>query len=363
MKKQDVAKQVETPGKRTTAKKTVTRQKTDPMLEAHVQYELACLQGANLKKTLKEEIGAFLAWSEEVPIQDMVSQARVLEWVQRNVVELPITDEVADTIQENVVRVYRFLQEDTTRVEDILPREVYDAAVEVITGLEDLREYITHQLVSTSVYAKLISNVLYQGIKAFVLTENVFAKNIPGASSLVRLGQRSLNAAAPKLEGNIDKQLIRFINANIQQTIADSETFLNQALEPDVIRSLGDEVWDANAESEMTDLMDYVDEDALEAIADVVQQFWTHYRATPFFSAIVREVVVGVFEKYGARDLRSVLADMGVTEAMLVREATMFATPLVAKAIETGYLEARIRRHLSGFYASYTPADQEAPSP
>ena len=42
--------------------------------------------------------------------------------------------------------------------------------------------------------------MLYRGVKDYVLTENVLARRIPGASSIVRFGQRGLNTAAPGLE-------------------------------------------------------------------------------------------------------------------------------------------------------------------
>jgi hypothetical protein len=51
----------------------------------------------------------------------------------------------------------------------------------------------------------LISNVLYHGIKGFVLSENVFAQKIPGAASLLKLGQNAMSAASPT-DGEEDRQ-------------------------------------------------------------------------------------------------------------------------------------------------------------
>lgn len=326
---------------------------TDAMLEAHVQYELKRLSSRHLKRTIKEEVGAALEWLAGVPINAVLSEDQVLDAVRRNVVRMPISGEVRTIIRESVALVYDALMRDTTAVEDLLSREVFDAIVEIIIGLGDLRGEIIHQLVSSSVYSRLISNVLYHGIKSFLLTENVLAKNIPGASSLVRLGRRSLNAASPKLEGGIDKQLIKFINANIQETIAESETFLDTILDPTLMRKLGEEVWDTNAAREIGELTAYVDTDSLSAIVDVVEKFWLHYRATPLFADLVEKVVHHLFARYGDQDVRSFLAEAGLTQDVIVREANALALPWLEQARDSGYAEQRLRARLGAFYAQY----------
>ena len=256
----------------------------DAILEAHVQFELRRFSGEKLKETLQEEISSLFAWCEHVKVNDVVRSAQLTGWIQRYVIEMPISDELMDFIKENVVVVYEFLQDDQTRVDEILPRKLFDRVIEAAIGLEDLRRSITHQVVSSSVYTMLISDVLYHGIKSFVLTENGFAKNIPGASSFVRLGQNALSAAAPKMEKNVDKQLTAFINAHMQETTAESESFLNKVLDDKSIRKLGDEIWDANAKDTMSKLTGYVDKDSLPVMVEIVQSFWLHFRKTQLFS-------------------------------------------------------------------------------
>ena len=237
--------------------------------------------------------------------------------------------------------------------DEVVPREVYDSVIEILIGLKALRLRITHQIVSNSVYSMLISDVLYHGIKDFVLTENMLAKNIPGASSLVKLGRKSLNVAAPKLETGIDKQLVKFINANIQTTIAQSETFLDNTLDAPTMRKLGGEVWDANAARTMAEVCGDIDAAAVDAAIDVARQFWLHYRQTELFHALVAEIVEGFFERYGERDVRALLEEMGVTQDVILEEAYAFAIPVIERGLETGYLERRIRKRLGAFYAQY----------
>jgi delta 1-pyrroline-5-carboxylate dehydrogenase len=69
---------------------------------------------------------------------------------------------------------------------------------------------------------------LLQFAEPRVLTENVIARKVPGASSLVRLGKRGLNAAVPQLEAGVDRQLKTFVQANVSDTLKDSRRYLDR---------------------------------------------------------------------------------------------------------------------------------------
>ena len=330
--------------------------KKDDLLEAHVRFELERLRGEKLPATLAEEVADVFAWLGHVRLHEVVSADQVVDWIGRNVIERPISPELVDEIRENVLFVHEFLTNDDARVASLLPRGVFDQLVDNIIGLEDLRREITHQVISSSVYGVLISNVLYRGIKAFVLTENALAKNIPGASSLLRMGQNALNAGAPTLGRSIDKQLLAFISANVQETILESETFLNTTLDARLMRKWSEEVWAANAETEMAELAGYVDTKSLEAMVQIGLNFWLHFRATPLFAELMAGLVRNFFRVHGEKDVRAWLAAMSVTQAIVTHEVTLLAAPVVETALRSGYAEKRIRRRLDAFYRAYFAA-------
>ena len=323
------------------------------MLEAHVQFELRRFNADNLRATLEEEIAALFVWFDQVKLQEVVHAAQVTELITRNVVELPLSAEIVDFIQENAIIVLEFLQEDKTRVEEILPRPIFDQATATIGNLETLRRAIIHQVVSSSAYSMLIAHVLYHGIKGYVLAENTLTRNVPGLSSFVKLGQNALSSAAPKLEKNIDRQLITFINGNIKETIADSEVFLDTALDEKVMRQVADEIWAANAASELTQVAGYLDARSLEGLVTVARDFWLHYRQTQLFHDLVAGVVHSFFRRYGKQSIAALLAEFGITQAMIVQEAYLASAPVAAKTVASGYLEESIRRRLGAFYAVY----------
>lgn len=333
----------------------MTKKKTD-LLEAHVRFELERLRGEKLPAMLAEEVADIFDWLGQVRLAEVVSAAQVVDWIKRNVIERPLSPELVGEIRENVLFVHEFLRNDDARVAALLPRQLFDRLVDHVSGLEDLRREITHQVISSSVYGVLISNVLYRGIKAFVLTENTLAKNIPGASSLLRMGQNALNAGAPTLSKSIDKQLLAFISANVQETIRDSEAFLNMTLDAGLMGKWGAEVWAANAGTEMTQLGDFVDAASLETIVQIGVDVWLHFRATPLFAELTEGLVRNFFRTHGEKDVRAWLAAMGVTQAIVTHEVTLAAAPVVAAALQSGYAEQRIRRRLDAFYSAYFAA-------
>ena len=209
-------------------------------------------------------------------------------------------------------------------------------------------------MIASSAYSMLIAHVLYHGIKGYLLAENTLTKNIPGVSSFVKLGQNALHGVAPKLEKNIDQQLIAFINGNIKETIADSEHFLDSALDEKTLRQVTDEFWTANAASPMSTVAGYLDAQALDQSGAVTQDFWLHFRTTQLFSETWQRAWSTVsscaMEK---RSIGSFLAEIGITQAMVVQEVAAAANPVAAKALASGYLEATIRRRLGAFYATY----------
>ncbi|WP_423225670.1 hypothetical protein [Candidatus Amarolinea aalborgensis] len=333
----------------------MTKKKTE-LLEAHVRFELERLRGERLPATLAEEVADVFAWLGQVRLVEVVSAVQVVDWIKRNVIERPLSPELVGEIRENVLFVHEFLRNDDARVAAFLPRQFFDRLVDTVSGLEDLRREITHQLISSSVYGVLISNVLYRGIKAFVLTENTLAKNIPGASSLLRMGQNALNAGAPTLGKSIDKQLLAFISANVQETIRDSEAFLNTTLDASLMRTWGGEVWAANAGTEMTQLADFVDAASLETMVQIAVDAWLHFRATPLFAELTTGLVRNFFRTHGEKDVRAWLAEMGMTQAIVTQEVTLLAAPVVASALQSGFAEQSIRRRLDAFYSAYFAA-------
>lgn len=335
----------------------------EAMLAAHVEFELRRYSPAQLPALLHEETTALYAWLATVKVGEIVQAHALSAWVQRCVIEQPLPAAVVDFMRENSVVAFELIQDDQSRVADLLPKEVYDRAVAWLASHGETRRQLLHQVVRSSVYSRLIANVLYHGIKSFLLTENGMARAIPGAASMLRLSQSALNAAAPQMEKSIDKQLVAFIDENIQQTIADSEAFLNRSLDETLLQRVGDEVWESLGHETLARLTRSVEKDAVAEGNDVLQEAWQHLRTAPIVQDIVQAVVRSFFLQYGKQDAAALLAALGLDASAVEQQLLTVAAPLVEQARTSGYLEQRIRRQLEPFYAEYfagQPAEQPA---
>lgn len=327
------------------------------MLEAHVQFELARWRGVAFEEMVAQEVGAVFRWLDATPLADLVSPEQVTGMVQRVVVDLPISDGLVALIEDGVRAAYDALAEEQTRLDGLLPRDSYDRFVDLVVAAQSIRDVGTTQITTSEVYAQLVSHVLYQGIKSYLLTQNVVARRVPGAGSLLRLGQTALSTAG--LEKGIDRQLGAFVNANVQDTIRDSKAFLDEALNDDMIRTIADEVWASNAGQTVAWAVDLLGRDPLTEAVTAGRDVWLWLRETDFFPRIVARLVGAFFERHREQRVGALLADLGITAELATRELVQATGPAVAHADASGFLQERIREHLRPFYASYEDAAPE----
>jgi hypothetical protein len=286
----------------------------DALLAAHIEYELQQYAPARLPAVVQDEVAALYAWLATVKVADLVQPPQLTAWLQRNVLARPIPPAVVDFVQENLIVALELVQDDQTRVQEILPKPAFDRAVAAISQLGEMRREVIHEVVSSSVYSSLVANVLYFGIKTFLVTENGMARAIPGATSLLRLSQNALNATVPHLEKNVDKQLVAFIDDNIQQTVAESEDFLNRTLDAALVQRMGDELWESLHSTTLARLAKTLDKDAVTAGSDAILEIWQQLRTPAVAEDILQAVVRSFFLHYGKQDVRTLLEQMGLDE-------------------------------------------------
>jgi hypothetical protein len=331
---------------------TATMIDKQKLLDAHVKFELQRWQGEALRSMIVEEVEALYAWLATVRLNEVVQPAQVVAFIRRTVIDTPISPEAIDSIRESVQVVFELLREDATPIEAIAPRALYDRVAESVIGMEALRREVTHQVVASPVYTTLLSNVLYQGIKGYALSDNALSRKIPGASSLVRFSQSALSSAAPQLEKAIDRQLTAFIHDNLHEIIVESERFLNNALNEKALRAVADDLWAANAQTTMATIAGYTDAALIDDAVALIRDFWLHVRQTPLFLEIVEQLVRNVFLRHGKKTVAALLAELSVTPALIADEVYAFAAPTASSALQSGYLEQRIRARLAAFYDS-----------
>jgi hypothetical protein len=327
------------------------------LLEAHVAHEVNRFKRGWYKKTVKDEVTTLFEWIKKIKLKDVITPEQIIGLIERNVVELPVAGGVTELAGEMSQRVLASHQNKKTALEDIFARKQFDDIVDKIGSLKSARKDVIHRFVTSSVYSQQISEVLYAGIKEYLLAENIFAKKVPGVSSLIKVGRFAVNKTMHSLEAAIENKIKTYIENNLGNTIKRSEKSLNDYFDETHIIEMGEEVWSSIAKTKLSEYFSEIDANDMEDFIIIGYDFWLHFRKTSYFKAIYTDLVYFFFKKYADKELDVILEDVGVTQKMVVNEVIEAVAPGIETALSIGYLEERIRARLADFYLSPKTAD------
>lgn len=335
-------------------------------LEAHIEHELNSFRDGAYKHTIEEEVSAVFEWIKKIKLKDVITAKQIIGIIRRNVVELPVAGGVTELAGEMSQKVLASSRNKKTSLKDILARKQYDDIVDKVVSLKNARNDLIQWLVNSSVYSQQISEVLFTGIKNYMLDENIIAKKIPGVSSLIRVGKFAANKTMPSLELAIENRVKSYIESNLENTIRRTEKALIKYFDGTRLVDMSEEIWDSMAETKLSEYFAAIDSNDMEDFIIIGHDFWLHFRKTSYFKGIYTELVKYFFKKYGDRELDSILEDVGVTREMVICELIEVISPGIEKALSIGYLEERIRARLESFYlspktASLIPAKKASP--
>ncbi len=324
------------------------------MLDAHVRFELARWQGEALVDAVADEVRAAYRFLDSVPLAELLDSEAVADSAVEVLCRLDFDAEfLAEGAVAAVAAARDYAHGSDASLADIVSHEHYSDVATAGIGLTGVRSEAIAQVTTSEVYAKLMSHVLYQGIKNYLQAENPVAKKVPGAAALMRFGQNAVNAAAPKLEQGIDRQLTAFVAASVADTIRDSQAYLARVLTPEVLGEVAEEVWQSNAQQELTEVAALFPPEQLEPLTRAALSALLAARRTDVAEEAVRAMVSDFFDAYGPESVGSLLNAVGLTPAT----AAELLTPLVAAALAStaaqDFLAERIRARLAAFYTGY----------
>jgi hypothetical protein len=324
----------------------------DRVLEAHVRFVVERWSGPVLEDVVREHAEAVLGWLGGVTLREVAPPPETAAALAAVADEVPVTEALEDLLADAVRAVRAALADREETVGDVVAAEEADVVVAVAARMEDARRDLLDVLTASEAYTELVGQIVYLGLKGYVLTENVLAKRIPGASSLVRLGQRGLSSAAPRLEAGVDRQLTAFVQSSIAETLQETRRYLDATLDEDRLRALGAEVWEVLAERSLASLVAAVDEPDADAVLGTGGPLGRRLRDSGLLGDLVEAVAGSLLERHGDRTVAALLDDLGVDTARVTTDVVALLRPAVERARESGLLEERVRAELEPFYAA-----------
>lgn len=327
---------------------------TDPaqLLEAHVAFELARWSGDRLDETVAEHAGAVRRWLDGVTVAEVAPAEATAGTLGRVVAGLDLSDALLEAVADVVAAGHEVLTTFDAPVGEIVDGADYDALVGLLADDRSVRDAVIAAVTASKGYRKLVSHVLYQGVKGYLLTENVVARKLPGASTLVKFGQKTMSAAAPNLEAGVDRRLTAFVEANLSETLRESRRYLEATLTPALLAEMADEVWTTLADRPVGEIIGVADPEGTREVVLALGPVVRRWRDEGVIAGVVESVTLDVLTEHADEMVADVLDAWGLD---LVDAASQFAElllPALEHARESGFLEERVRAQLAPFYTS-----------
>lgn len=327
-------------------------EKASALLDAQVAHWLQRLSEEEIKKTVDTEIESLHEWLQGIKAEELLSKDRVLASIQAVVLNREVDAEVVSLIKSEIDRFAFADWLSEYKITDFISRKDFDAIIEKTVELDSIRNEIIHHALHSSVYTQLISDVSFHIIKQYVMEENIVAKKMPGVSSLMKVGNRALNMAAPKLEGAVETTVKKFIKDNIGSTVKLSEKLLIDSLNKETIVHVGENVWDAMEKTQFNIAEKYIKKDDIDDVVDLVVEAWDSARTKDVVMEVITHVADMITERVNEKSLGEWFDALGGDLGLLSTELSAYLSDAVRPGLESGYLEKRIRENLEPFYSS-----------
>ena len=320
------------------------------LLAAHRAHLLNQLSADHVNSTLTREINAFLDWSQTRPINAVVKLEDIQRVAQYYVLEQAPTAALQAQILHLVKAAINSPINDKTYIHQLIEHKDYLAIVDKIASHEQLRADIIHTVVGNPVYAKLLSDIVYQALSDYLVNENPLAKKVPGVSSLMKMGKGLMESTG----GNaaIESALKSYLHKNTQKIVDISEKILIKTLDAKQIHHVADQLWHKVKGLPLSVAKQYINPQDIEFGVTTGVALWNHARHTSYAKEMLNELIAAWYDGFANQDGVTLLASLNVTRDSLVQDILVFAQPVVADMLATGFIAERIDAQLNEFYNS-----------
>lgn len=228
--------------------------------DAHRQHLIEQLQREDHWRHLLAQTQSTLNTQPLGALVDAHSVETVVDLWLQDVLSAQGLQPVIETVS---LQVWHAASKDPATVGELLHEEQFDAILQQILTLKKLREKAIHAALNHPLVSELVSEMLYTGIKNFLLEENALAK-LPGVSSMMKVGRKSMGKAMGGMEGAIRD----YLKKNIRATLRTGEIWLNRELTDERIAQLAHDGYQRTAPLKPADALNTVPDQAIKDIVD-----------------------------------------------------------------------------------------------
>lgn len=325
--------------------------KAQALLDAQVAYIVQQMSGVELANTLAQEIDVILANAPLLTLNECVTPHMIKETVYHYAIELDLGAGVFDIIGDIARTLHGHHIHQQTTLNDIVPDKHAQQVLDKILELKTVRDYIVQQVIMNPVYAALASDVMYYGLRDYLLSQLGGQKSRQRLTSLVSWGKSLVERVPPDIEQMVELNLRHYIQKSLSHVLSESQSFLAH-IDIQKLRDNLLDIWDDLKQHPISTYQQLLTSMDIEELFVLSYEFWRDFRQSDYFKVLIDSAIDAFFNRYGEATLEELLDEVGISREMLVADALRFAPPIIAMLQQKTLLEPFIRQHLEPFYHS-----------
>lgn len=335
-----------------TSKDAFAGSKAEALLNAHVAWMAARLEGEALEEDVARRLDAALGLAGKLKLEDVVTLRSIQQTAIGYASDMTLGGAIPALVGDIATALYEHPVHDKTRLEQLVPDKQFEEILDKVLELKELREAVVHESVSNPIFANLITELLYSGVRDYVAQSTKFAGKLPGAKSAMKFGKAFVDRARPELSGSLEDGIKTYVNKNTQTSLNASERYLLDAFESDEFRQVVLDLWDENKHLSVASVRDFAGQLDIEELFVIGYEYWQHLRKTAMYQQLIESGIEVFYDTYRKTTLTEILEDIGVTRDMMVRDAMRFLPRIIKALSKKGLLETAIRQQIEDFYRS-----------
>jgi hypothetical protein len=321
----------------------------DKLLDAQVEWVVAEFSGKRLTQVIKRDVDDLLALAGQLTVLDVVDPEQLKGAARRLVERAGASDLVADLVTALSDAIYDLSASEDYNLGEVVERDPVEALVAKVLSMHTLQDRALDRMAESPLVAAVATRFVTKIVGDFLQQNRQMAERLPGAKSLISFG---MGAASKVRSATVDQFLGDAAGKSTQFAIRRTNSAMRDLVREAPLQGAAMEIWDLHADEPISDLRGYLSKAELRELAILVHDIISSARTTEYAGHLVDECVDVFFERYGERDLASLLPELGISRDDVLDEAQRFVPPLVDAAKRDGRLEELVRARLKPFFAS-----------
>lgn len=319
--------------------------------DAHTAYLLEQLVGEGFEALVEQLLDLALAEAEALRLEQMVTRKTIKAVARTYAIELDLRGGIPELVGEVARALHAHPIHVHTKVSDLITPRRFEDAVDHVLGLKSLRRRLIEELISSPLYESIASELLYNGIRDYLVRSGEQVK-IPGAASALRLGRAVVKRATASFEDALGEGIKRHIGRSVGSVSQKTAQALIDGAHDAELREAAMASWQHVRKLKLGALREDVTALDVEELFVTLYEWWKEFRGTPFLGAMIDTGVETFYEKYGEHTLAELLEDLGIDRAQMRAEAMRFAPRVLKEMHAAKRLEPLVRELLAPFYRS-----------